>query len=842
MHGPRPQPQSLTGRILRALALYVLAPLLLLLEIPVAVHVAQKPSFGFVVHQLEIRDIRPGGPADRAGLNAGDRLLAVDGVPVGTMVDWYVAHAGRYELGARTYLVRRDGRFITAEVVPTRPDPSSVIWHYGLSLAGLAFLAMGWLVLARRHDMVSRYFFGLCSLFAFFLMDVPDWPSPVYMTVKDIVRDFAQLALPVAFLRFFLYFPDRTHLTSDNHRRHRLLWLPAALLLGVSLVIQALRLDPASAAVTLATQATGLFLLVYFASGLVVFARKVIRRDRPVAHSKLRIVLVGLLAGFVPFLIGAILHIVGPEPAPWWQHWLVFSLVLVPVSFGLAILRYGALDLEDLVRHGLVYGALTVTVVLSYALLVGVLGHAMAVYFRTTSTPVILAAAMGTALLLNPARRRLHTWVDHTVYPARRATRKALHDLGHELSGLIENSDAPTTMLMRLFELYRPQHVALFLEREGFLVLHAIECAGDATPKPIRFEPGATLPRILMTSRRPVAVEEFEGLDTERETDAATRAAVDALDIRLVVPLITGNRLVGFLTFGPKTSGALYTQADTANLHDFSMHAAALVEIGRLYQDSLKRERIDTELAVAQRIQQSLVPERPLETPGARLVGRMVSCREVGGDSFDYFLRDRDTVGFAIADAAGKGVPAALIMTSLRAAFRSAALTYDEPERVVEELNTAVSELATPGQFVCFFYATYHQPTRTLRYCNAGMNPPLLFREGRNWAEKMKKGGLVLGIDGERRYAHGTLHLEPGDLLVLYTDGITEQTDAEGRFFGEDRLEAAIHTARDLPPDTLLDRIFATVEAFGGPNQSDDRTLMLLRTNTLPPMGAVQAR
>jgi len=833
MPGPKPKPQSLTGRVLRVLALYVLAPTLLLLEIPVAVHVAQKPAFGFTVHNLEVRAVQADGPASRAGLRPGDRLLAVDGIPVGTMVDWYVAHAGHYDLSERTYLLRRDDRYLTAAVVPVRAGQRTVLWHYGLSLAGIAFLAMGWLVLIRRHDMVSRYFFGLCALFAFFLMDVPDWPSSTYMTFKDIVRDLAQLLLPVVLLRFFLYFPDRTHLTPENHRRHRMLWMPAAVLFAVSLFIQATRLDPASPAVTMATQAVGLFMLAYFAAGLWVFGRKVFRPGRPVAHSKLRIVLLGLLAGFLPFLVGTILHIVGPEPAPWWQHWLVYSLVLVPVSFGLAILRYGALNLEDIVRHGLVYGSLTLGIVIGYGLLVGVFGHAMALYFRTTSTPVILAAAMATALLLNPARRRLHTWVDHTVYPARRATRDALHDLGHELSGLIEDSDAPETMLTRLYDLYRPKHVALFLERDGVLVLHALESSGDDPAEPFRFDASDTLPRVLLTAGRPIAVEELDGLDTESETDEVTRSMMSSLEVCLIVPLITGNRLVGMITLGAKASGALYSQVDTTNLHDFSVHAAALVEIGRLYQESLERERLDTELAVAQRIQQSLVPEGPLETPGASLVGRMVSCREVGGDSFDYFRLDADTVAFAIADAAGKGVPAALIMTSLRAAFRSAAVTHADPEHVVEELNKAISSMATPGQFVCFFYGTYHAPTGTLRYCNAGMNPPILFREGRTWAEQMKKGGLVLGIDGERRYAHGTLVLDENDLLVLYTDGFTEEADADGEFFGEQRLEDAVRAARSLPLNDLLDRIFATVEAFGGVEQSDDRTLMLLRAKTL---------
>ncbi len=833
MPGPAPRPQSRTGRVLRVLALYVLAPAMLLLEVPVAVHVAQKPTFGYSVRNLEILSLTPDGPARLAGLEVGDRVIAVDGVAVGTVVDWYLQHAGRYDLEPRTYLVRRGERFVTAEVTPTRPGRTDVIWHYGLSLAGLAFLAMGWLVLVRRHDMVSRYFFGVCTLFAFFLMDVPDWPSAGYMTFKDITRDLAQLILPVTLLRFFLYFPDRTHLTSESHRRHRLLWLPAGVLFIVSLVIQATQPDPTSSVVRVTTLAAGVFFLTYLVAGLVVFARKVFRRDRPVAHSKLRLVLFGLLAGFVPFMAGAVLHTVSPQATPWWQNWLVFSLVLVPLSFGLAILRYGALGLQDLVRHGLVYGGLTLLIIAGYGLLVGVLGHAMALYFRTTSTPVILAAAMGTALLLNPARRRLHTWVDHAVYPARRATREALRDLGHELSGLIEDSDAPRTLLMRLYELYRPRHVALFLEDQGALTLHAIETDDDPPERPYRLEPDDTLPRVMGQAHRPVAVEELDGLDTRATTDPVSRAMIDGLDARLIVPLITGNRLVGLITFGAKSSGSLYTQTDIGNLHDFSVQAAALVEIGRLYQDSLERERLETELSVAQRIQQSLVPDGPLVMPGAELAGRMESCREVGGDSFDYFRLDRETVAFSIADAAGKGVPAALVMTSLRAAFRSAASTHDDPEDVVEELNKAVSGMATPGQFICFFYGIYHAPSGTLRYCNAGMNPPLLFRSGGGWAERMKKGGLVLGIDGDRRYARGTIRLGPDDVLALYTDGLTEQTDENGEFYGERRLEDALRRARDLPLEGLLDRIFATIEDFGGREQSDDRTLMFLRAKAL---------
>ena len=834
MPGPATQPHSRLGHILRLVALYGLTPLLLILEVPVAVHIAQKPATGMAVHNLVVQHVTPGDPADQAGVLPGDKIIAINGQAVGTMVGWYLAEAGHYELEPRNLLLQRDNGLVDVIIHPRRPNSSQVIRGNGMSLAGIAFLAMGWLVFSRRHDMVTRYFFGLCATFAFFLMDVPDWPSATYMTIKDIIRDFAHLLLPVTFFRFFLYFPERTHLTPRNHARHRLLWLPAVPLFIASLYIQATRPDPGSSFVAIIQQISTLFFLSYLIAGLIVFARKILRRDQPVVHSKLRIVLLGLFVGFLPFMLGAVISNTSLGPKWDWAPWLAFSLALVPVSFGVAILRYGALGISDLMRHGLVYLLLSVTIISGYGILVGIIGHALTGYFRTGEEPMIISAVIVTALVLNPLRRRLHSWIDATFYPARRATREAILSLGHELSALIEDSETLNMMLQRLHDLYRPLHVGLFLEDHGAQTLHAIHSDTELPSGPYRLDAEATLLRVLKTAHRPIATEELSGLDTMAATDAQTSIVLETLGVSMVVPLITGSRLVGFLTMGPKSSGGLYTQADMRNLHDFSVQAAALVEIGRLYQDSLEQERLETELAVATRIQQHLVPTEPLLTPGADILGRMEPCREVGGDSFGYFALDPDTIGFAVADAAGKGIPAALVMTTLSAAFRSAAHTIPEPELVIETLNKHVCSLASTGQFICFFYGTYHTPTRTLRYSNAGMNPPLLVRQGQKWLERLKKGGLVLGIDEDRHYARGSMVLEPGDLLVMYTDGLTEETNAEGEFFGERRLEETVQLSSQLPLEELRDRIFATLNDFGGPDQADDRTLMLMRTNLLP--------
>lgn len=822
-------------RLGRLLGLYLLVPALLILEIPVAIHISQRPTTGMAVHNLVVQSVTPGSPAAVAGVAPGDRITAIDGVPVATTVDYYLAVAGRYDLQSRRYGFDRGGEIRAADIGATRPPRARVIWGYATSVAGLAFLLMGWLVFSRRGDLVARYFFWLCAVFAFFLMDVPDWPSPAYMHLKEILRDLANLSLPLLFLLFFLYFPSRARPDDRTRRRHRLLSLPLAVLFAASLYAHAARLDPASSPLIEGLQAAAsLYFLAYFVAGLVIFARKSIGRPHPVERTKLQIVLAGLALGFVPFLAGSVLHNLPPAQALPYQEWLGFPLILVPVSFGVAILRYGALDMAYVLRHSLIYALLTVVIAAGYGLIVGLIGHELTRVFHISSTPLVLVAVVGSALAANPLRQLLLRWTEERFYPARRATRAAMQDLCQDLAGMTGADEAARTIVARMEELYRPRRTALLLADDGGLSL-AHEQGPGAPPLAGGKRVGADHPllEMLVEAHRPFFAEELEQVDSEIAADRVVASLLIDLDVQLFVPLITNGRMCGLLTLGPKSDGALYSQTDVGNLHYFSHQAATLLEVLRLYRDSMERERLETELGLAKQIQENLVPTEPLQLPGATLCGRMVSCREVGGDYFDYFPLDAGTVGFAIADAAGKGIPAALVMTTLRVAFRSIAARHREPQAVVERLNNTICNLATMGNFISFFYGVLDVGSGILRYCNAGMNRPLLLRRGRAWSEPLKKGGLVLGIKDDQRYAWGTLTLQPGDRLVLYTDGLTEETDAAGEFFGEERLEQTARLHSDAPLGDLRDAIFDSVERFGGTTQSDDRTLMLLQMNDL---------
>jgi sigma-B regulation protein RsbU (phosphoserine phosphatase) len=815
----------------RAAGLFLLAPLLLLLTVPKALEIQLGPWPGMLVRNLEIATIDPIGPAASAGLQTGDRLVTAGGDTTRTMLDWYVAIETRPLPSPLRLLVRRGDTLLDAALLFGAPSGARVVWAASQFLSGLAFLMIGWWVLWRRRDPVARDFFALCLIFAFLLMEVWVPPARVWITVRESLRDLQQLLLPPIFLRFFLAFPATGSLAPDLVRRRRLLLIPAAPLWALSLYAQATRLDPRTSILVAVLQGCALLYLIgCFVAGLVIFARKALRHDRPVQQTKLRLVLLGLLLGLLPFLVGMFLGGVSPGAGQAHIEWLGFSLALVPISFGLAILRYGALDTEFMIRHGLTYAALTLLLVAAYVIIVGLAGHFLTESMRIDTEPLALALVAGCALAALPARRLVQRWIDRAFYPARRESRAAVAELGREMNGLIDTEAAARALVAGLDPLFGASRVSLFLAdpRRGDLAETAGRNDGHVVHPVYRVPLTSPLPLALYQLARPVFAEELAEAQLEADPESA-RVLLEQLGGELLLPLTTGGRPTGLVVLGPKRNGALYTQNDVANLQLLAVHAAAQLENTRLYQESLAQQRLETELAVAQQIQARLVPDAPLERSGLRLLGRMEASHEVGGDYFDYFPLPNDRVGLAIADATGNGIPAALLMTQLRVAFRSEAAGGLTPESVIARLNETACGRETSGNLVSFFYGVYDPADGSLQYCNAGMNPPLLFRAGAPRARELRRGGPVLGATTGRVYRRGTLRLRSGDLLLAFTDGLIDETDAAGEFFDLERLIATVQINLHRSLEGLREQIFATVSAFGGAERGDDRTLMLLQ-------------
>jgi sigma-B regulation protein RsbU (phosphoserine phosphatase) len=255
-------------------------------------------------------------------------------------------------------------------------------------------------------------------------------------------------------------------------------------------------------------------------------------------------------------------------------------------------------------------------------------------------------------------------------------------------------------------------------------------------------------------------------------------------------------------------------------------------------RDGLLREveRKQAELAIAAGIQRSFLPDTLPQIPGFEIAARSVMAREVGGDFFDAIPFEvmemgGDRLGILIADVSGKGVPAALFMALSRVVVRvNAGWFRDRPGEAIGSANAAITADSRSGMFVTLFYGVLDAGRGRLVYVNAGHNPPLLFRAASETFTELPATGIAVGVDVDAAYRADEAELGPGDLLVLYTDGITEAENPAGEMFGEERLRGAVVGARGLPAGGVLDSVIGTVRAFAGDApQADDITLMIVR-------------
>jgi sigma-B regulation protein RsbU (phosphoserine phosphatase) len=253
----------------------------------------------------------------------------------------------------------------------------------------------------------------------------------------------------------------------------------------------------------------------------------------------------------------------------------------------------------------------------------------------------------------------------------------------------------------------------------------------------------------------------------------------------------------------------------------------ALEKSHALDEAAQKLQRREREVEEARAIQQGFLPQEIPQIPGYQISGAWQPARIVGGDYYDVLPFDDDSVGLCIADVAGKGMPAAMLMSNFQASVRGFASPALSPDALCEKLNNLVCRNIAADRFITFVYAHLDGQSRRLSYANAGHNAPIvLHRDGTH--ERLDTGGGVLGIFKQQSFEAGTFQLAPGDRIVLYTDGVTEAHDGTGTEFGDSRLIEVLQDCRDADSQIAQEKIFSTVEQFCGGNWEDDATLIVL--------------
>jgi sigma-B regulation protein RsbU (phosphoserine phosphatase) len=319
-------------------------------------------------------------------------------------------------------------------------------------------------------------------------------------------------------------------------------------------------------------------------------------------------------------------------------------------------------------------------------------------------------------------------------------------------------------------------------------------------------------------------------LNYERDTTSGREgldllAEVHARDRLLPVVVMTGWSSIDTAVEAMRRGARAYVSKPWDN-------AALAAVVQREIEDGRADREVDArttrERDDAKAVQRALLPSALPALPGCDLAARWEPASTFGGDCYDA-LRLTDTrFALSIADVCGKGLPAALLMANLQASVRAFASPTSRPQDVVTSINHALCRHMKLGRFVTFFYSVYDVESRVLRYTNAGHNPPILFRSD-GTVVRLTASGIVAGIYEEAAYETGETRLDPGDRLVLFTDGITEARSAEGLELGDEGMIDVLTAAPDVDAGGLVTRIFEHVHAFANGPLEDDATAVVLR-------------
>jgi len=250
-------------------------------------------------------------------------------------------------------------------------------------------------------------------------------------------------------------------------------------------------------------------------------------------------------------------------------------------------------------------------------------------------------------------------------------------------------------------------------------------------------------------------------------------------------------------------------------------------DTAQVYRTRLEAARVEHELRIAAQIQQTLLPERRYSGPGFEVAVASLPCRAIGGDFCDHFELPNKMYAFALGDVSGKGPPAALLAAEVQGILAAHSQTAATASEVVSRVNHVLGRRIVESRFATMFLGQLYLDGG-LTYSNAGHNPPLLFSRG--GVRRLEAGGLILGAFGDAEYAEETVRLHEGDVLVVFSDGVTEAMTADGDEFGEDRVVSCIRAYAGTAASQLLDCLLGTVREFNaGAPQSDDITAMVLR-------------
>jgi sigma-B regulation protein RsbU (phosphoserine phosphatase) len=787
--------------------------------------------------------------AERAGLRVGDHLESINGLPYRGVAQlqstrWHAQPADVLRLSVRRANGTRAALSIPLEAHLHRVSIAEVTFLVFIQIVVPLFcLILGyWVALARPMD-PNAWFILLLLSYPEAFISVPTWQwwPGIWLALRLYWHLILETLAPVALLWLGMLFPERSRI---DIRLPWLKWCILALVaagLGLQVVTEYSRwydyaLVPDQAidgTVDSVLKWTFTFCVIFYWISIFGHPHGALPPD---ARRRLRVLRAGSVIGLGSMLIifGALpwFGIADPTSIRWVDFHASLLMLVFPLSLAYVVIVQRAMDVRILVRVGTKYALARTTlgvIEIAAAVLIVIFFVVPALESKTRDTLDLTLSALAIVGLIrlfgtrDSLSKRLQNWLDRKFFREAYNAELVLNELAGRVRTMTNRSTLIETVSQRLSEVLHVAQVAALLRRqEVFRLQYAVGLTVDGSVSISAPSLHGTAPLVL-----------YRREDSPFLT-GSNHSILETMNAEVVLPLPGRNKLMGLMLLGPKLSEEPYSPSDLRLLESVGVQTGLGLEVTELAhslaEEAAQRERIQREIEIAREVQERLFPQSIPSLPGLDLAGNCRPASSVGGDYYDIFQLDDERLALAVGDISGKGISAALLMASLRASLRSIAEDgADNLPRLMSKLNRQVYEASAPNRYATFFFALFAPSTLELHYVNAGHNAPILIRDGLE-PLRLETGGMIVGLLKESPYLEGMVQLRPGDVLVAYTDGISEAMTMDGEEWGEQRLITACTAAHDLPASGILQDLMDAADAFvQGAPQHDDMTLIVMK-------------
>ena len=833
-------------------------------------------------------------------LRAGDEVVAINGQPIKQTSDVIEIFHHLDPGTPYTVIIRRSGGLPFQTTLISQPIPLMFLIVNGTASLVIPniFLLTGLIVFLLKPDdkqaLLLALMFGMFTAAIFALDPTYAGESPSMVGVMLTVH-LASLFLWPVFFHFFQIFPEPSPLARRVPRLEVYLYLPQLLTIfpywGLLNIVAAFSPEDARAFVNPAfTFITSVVAIGYITAGLLSLLINYRQAGRA-SRRKMRVVVAGSIAGFLPMFLTIALFIIfdlqktNPKVGQWLIVTALFAFPLFPLSFAYAIVRHQVIPVRLILRRSVRYllvsrGFIIIQAVVVFAVLSFLLtGSRLAAIDSLGERADIVVTMAATALAiagLTFLNQQVMPMIDRRFFRESYDAQQVLSELGMEMRRVSTVQQLLERAVAKIQDALHVENVTIFLRDQE---TGDYSCAISSRLNPdglstshrdatLALSPDGALVQRMSRFTHPLPVD-FDRYQPWTQDLLATELAMNDLRKRenetlrriraaLLLPVATKDQLLGIVSLGPRLGDLPFSRDDRHLLMAVALQMAFAIQNAELVQEIAVEERLRHELAIATTVQQRLFPESPPEMASLELSGVCYPARGVGGDYYDFIVLDHGKVGIAVADVAGKGISAALLMCTVQASLRSQVQSVNgNLTELVSSMNRLLHVSTDASSYATFFYAQFDEQTALLTYVNAGHNPPMLVRasksvkaqgvgfagagahagledlrdgQGPTDIQLLTTGGPIIGAFNNCVYEQETIQMQSGDLLVAYTDGVTEARNADDQEFGEESLQRIIDSSAHVPAQELSERIIESVREWcGDVPPHDDLTLVVMR-------------